>query len=597
VTAPQATLSTFVHATGSLGGMLGMSAAAALTLCLHLALMASAASDENPALASDAGDVAAHRSLLRQEEEGPWSHQRGDKLLQPRPLSLVAFRSSDFASGSAALFRDGSEPAAKLSICHEEVVADTCRIIRRNDMKTEPVGSVTLRQLDNALGACEGLVIVGPVLKLLDLEGELQAGKGGSGREDMVIDCMDLCLTVQEYFEAQEGYKLPPYSDDTCYSTGGAGLRCGLSVTPDILSTKMKGSNYSGKPGDQKSTAAHSSHREAIRSGAEFNKCPFQQQLAVLRVAQLFRFYPRRYENDFIDPSPPMPAPRQKHVFEALAKVEVWLSLTLRAMINHEEVAERERYFGGKKGRHSKSTVRQMVWNVLAYAMRELMRGIHVGMGRHCESTVLGYVWAEPEETGDLIRPNTGGCSPSDGECGLGLDHRYHVYICEAAFHCGEAEFVSLFLHEVVHHAGPVDITYNLRKMVRLHQREQLFNADNYQQFFLAVVTEEELDQSRWKKFWGKVASNFKKRREKRKARREERKDKRDARKEKRKGRRGQNKKRGPSKTRSPSNKQNPNNKKGQKNMWTRNNKQKQKRQNQKGKKRGKNQKGKQGML
>mmetsp|Transcript_108913 Transcript_108913/g.313721 ORF Transcript_108913/g.313721 Transcript_108913/m.313721 type:complete len:651 (-) Transcript_108913:556-2508(-) len=500
----------------------------ALAALLHFKLAASAVATEDLTSAAVAVDILAHGPLLRREP--------GESTLSTP--SFVAVRAGALSSPSAALAA-AVDSVVVPPVCDGEVVADTCRLIRRNDKVTEPVTAVTLAQLAAALGFCDGIEAARPVLHELNFQEKL--GTPQQWREDMFVDCLDLCMSVEEYFEDGDRFALPPGSDTACYVAGSHGLSCDVVVTPGAVSVQMNKNDYYGKAGDLKV------QREAVKQvqwaaeKTQSMRCPFQGEEAVLRVAQLFRYYPRGSQRDFVDTPPAMSAARQQAVYRALATVEVWLSLTLRAMVNQEAVAERQMYFGGE-GSQGAAQVRQIVWSVMAFAMREMMGGVHVKMGNNvsCVPGMLGYAWTEREDLPTVIRPNIAGCS--SGECGVGPDGRYHVQLCDSAFEQSEADFVSLFLHELVHHAGADDISYSAEMAQKMSQFLQMRNADNYQRFLLEVVTEEVSDSNKERASWEKVAKGFKARREKRKERRarrrEKRKDRRDRRKDKRDNRR-----------------------------------------------------------
>mmetsp|Transcript_49127 Transcript_49127/g.143027 ORF Transcript_49127/g.143027 Transcript_49127/m.143027 type:complete len:257 (-) Transcript_49127:52-822(-) len=163
-------------------------------------------------------------------------------------------------------------------------------------------------------------------------------------------------------------------------------------------------------------------------------------------------------------------------------------------MINHETAAETRIFFGGL-GRLSKAEVRERVWLALAFTLREVMRGIHVAMGKQCRLGCGAYVYGNTISMSDVIRPNTNPGAPELGEYAKGPDGRYHIYICNSLFPYDHEFFntyaAALFLHEMVHHAGAIDITYDRYEAQRLPQDRQLQNANNYMHFFMALTREE----------------------------------------------------------------------------------------------------------
>mmetsp|Transcript_60018 Transcript_60018/g.173810 ORF Transcript_60018/g.173810 Transcript_60018/m.173810 type:complete len:477 (-) Transcript_60018:199-1629(-) len=381
--------------------------------------------------------------------------------------------------------------ANDLPVCAPEVVQDTCQLLRQGDRETEPLLSVSLRQISAGLGMCGDVKFVWDMMGLLTHRANLDAGKA---------DCMELCKSTESYLRAGR-WIVPRTSDTSCFDDPEEGMICDIDVSPERVVEEMRRAQYKGMNDTRESDRGVNGRQNPEEV---FPSCPFQGEWAIVRLAQLFRFYPRLRGHDTVHTWPlPLSLGRRRATYFALANTEAWLSLTLRAMIDRQLAPIRKKWFGGP-GPLPDETVRRVVWRVLAYAMTQFtVKGLHIALGQDC-SGELAYVWRQPHRTGLNIRPNLALCY-DDGECGMADDGRYFVYLCDPAFTQinSEADFVTLFLHETVHHAGPRDISYRPSEMKEeLSQTEQLNNADSYQRFLLEVVEGEGEGSLQESQFW-----------------------------------------------------------------------------------------------
>lgn len=223
----------------------------------------------------------------------------------------------------------------------------------------------------------------------------------------------------------------------------------------------------------------------------EYDQCQFTNTSRVhlvVRLAQLFRFYPRttaayvasRELNEVMHNETAV------RFLRGLSLAEVFVSLTLRDMLYGATVDERETWFGGGgDGPRPQTEIKQILWRMFSFVGNQLMSGTRVNHIA-CSGT-RAFAWVVTNTGGryTIWKPNTWRDSIDE--------HGYYVInICHWVVASPEALIGDIFVHEYIHHAGPKD-----QKGVSKYSPQdlQLANALNYHKFAAAVVRQQTLQE------------------------------------------------------------------------------------------------------
>jgi len=152
---------------------------------------------------------------------------------------------------------------------------------------------------------------------------------------------------------------------------------------------------------------------------------------------------------------------------------------------NREAQAQRT-WFGGAGTMNTEQVKRKLV-SMFNSIDREFAKGLHYvipadrAKGSTCrQGGVVGYVIPRSPRCHSHEAWNRG--------CTMDYNQKYFMYVCNAFFEGGEDYQAGVLIHEVSHHKGTIDVTYDLNVARTMSQQNQLRNARNYQYFAYTVA-------------------------------------------------------------------------------------------------------------
>jgi len=230
---------------------------------------------------------------------------------------------------------------------------------------------------------------------------------------------------------------------------------------------------------------------------------PYTVWEAVQRICFFFRVFPANGEDLAISTGPGTElldvgegGGDGMEVAVAMSDLQAkeWISMVITELRAESTGDLRAKWFGGA-GTLSESQVRDRISLTMNFIERELTRGIRYvypadsAYESPCSSGgIVAYVWkmsSDEEGYAETFGPE---CDSSDNAldkpCSIDEAGRYYVYLCNSWYNGVDSNYrIASLIHEAVHHAGPVDITYNSDSMKDISQADQLNNAANYQSF------------------------------------------------------------------------------------------------------------------
>jgi len=154
----------------------------------------------------------------------------------------------------------------------------------------------------------------------------------------------------------------------------------------------------------------------------------------------------------------------------------------------------RQKWFGAAGGSKSQDQVRARI--LKAYNFMDAKLGntnffypADTAKNTGCGGSTLAYVWKYGRNDKDYHETTGPRCNSfSDAgthQCALDNQGHYIVYLCKYWYESfGDVARTSTVVHEIAHHTGPSDVTYDKSKMrTTISQTDQLHNAANYQNF------------------------------------------------------------------------------------------------------------------
>jgi len=244
------------------------------------------------------------------------------------------------------------------------------------------------------------------------------------------------------------------------------------------------------------------------RFGIDGNESAYDVDGALQRTAQMFRLYVSQRRQLSVITKDVVPSRNVIEVFYAHA--QAWVATTLNAMNAKKTLAYRSKWFGGRdqkmggSGESSADAVRRRLLRAFNFANRELMDGAHLvyvkGGTGYCEPQVLAFVvrWVG-DKPGEYYESEGPVCEANDRkrifnyECAIDPGGRFFVYLCEILVtREDETTQTMALIHEIIHHTGPRDQSYDPSVMQRsMTQHTQFNNAGNYEYFARDVTLKE----------------------------------------------------------------------------------------------------------
>jgi hypothetical protein len=414
-----------------------------------------------------------------------------------------------------------------LSLCHPEIVSQTCRMLNgAEEGSSPPLASVSKAVIADLFSASDS-----------DMTSAWTAL--GMGADQLTVECEELCASVLRYTR-EVGAVLPPSSDVACYSIMG-NITCDVDVDPYALAQKLatavadehpdEGPSFvmdeSAGAGEGEAGLVQVAYSVAEGGGVSISRkgvaqgsgasalgqkfsadrdrfCPYSVWETVEKIAGLFRMSPSDKQKldasaqvGLLQGSASTPyaasADEQRTVAARHVQAKAWLSSVVPTMNARKTGELRQKWFGGA-GSWNSEQVRDRVLRTMNFIERELYQGfnyIYPADGAPmsaCTGGSIAYVWRY-QGSGSKGYEETKGpvcSSPSEAtstRCGVDPQGKYFVYLCRAWFEFFESSQISIIVHEAAHHAGPRDVTYSKTKMQQGNQPDQLNNAGNYQYF------------------------------------------------------------------------------------------------------------------
>jgi len=419
---------------------------------------------------------------------------------------------------------DENEVEETLPICANSIVAKACKDIKNNHLTT-----IAWQDLASLLSATPSATA-----KFRDAVGL------GQGEMKDSIKCSTLCQTVAAYVGKRT--KLPPSSNVGCYKTY-MGVNCSVQLGGKRINRIMahagtsKGADFQHSvkqkeqpgeiPKDNKSESKLRMSKENVRSFSKSkNKVPYKPWDFAIRVAMAFRFYPAEHEvkvfhtkSEVVKGVVKGGVPQAKSV-EVVAKLvtqaKAWVNRVIMKMKRRQTLKFRKKWFGGFAAHPwSVKRVRQQILLALNFVVRELDNTIYVvpASAKKCEGTtgggIMGFVFKANRQSSDPPAPQymvtkfprcKKEIKPSEfeaKECGLTSEGNFIVFLCKRWYDWPrishdptDSTRIGTIVHELIHHTGPQDKSYDEKKMRNmLSQAEQLNNAASYQRLVWDVAT------------------------------------------------------------------------------------------------------------